>query len=328
MGRLSSDDICELSVLCPDGVCCDVDLSALSQWRIGGRADLVLSPSSTEEVSALMRWFNARNINPVVVGLTSNLLFDDSGLRVPCIHIGPRMADVRMTNAEVKVGAGIWVPALARRLMHAGLTGLEHICGIPGTLGGLICMNGGSQRKGVGSCVMTVSSVDSEGRIRTRGGTELGFSYRRSIFHEIREIITEAHLSLEHGDRRAIRLEMLDILVSRSQKFPRKQPNCGSTFVSDPALYEVYGPPGAIIEKLGLKGYRFGGAEVSSIHANFVVNTGTATARDILTVIRDINSAVQKKTGRTLLAEVQYVAPDGTTEPASQVAQRLDGISA
>ena len=137
------------------------------------------------------------------------------------------------------------------------------------------------------------------------------------------EIITGAHLRLAHRERAAIRREMLEILVSRSRKFPRKLPNCGSTFVSDPALYADYGPPGAIIEGLGFKGYQVGGAQVSPLHANFVVNTGGATAQDILLVIRDINIAVKEKTGRALLAEVRFVHPDGRTAPASVVARDI-----
>lgn len=317
MDDVTPFDLAALERICPGGVTTGEDLSRLSQWKVGGTADLVLRPQSAEEVGALRQYFAARGVTPVVIGSTTNLLFADAGLRVPCIRIGSRMAQLEIDGADVRVGAGYWVPFLARKLMQAELTGLEHICGIPGTLGGLICMNGGSQRKGIGSHVVTVDSVDAAGRIRRRTQDELCFAYRHSIFHDADEIITGVHLRLTPGRRAEIRREMLAILVSRSRKFPRKLPNCGSTFVSDPALYADYGPPGAIIEGLGFKGYRVGGAEVSHVHANFVINTGGATAQDILTVIHDINEKVERQTGRALLAEVRYVRPDGRSVPAS-----------
>lgn len=320
---MTPEALAALERICPGGVTTEENLSQLSQWKVGGTADLVLRPGSTQEVAALRAHFAALGITPLVIGSTTNLLFSDEGLRVPCICIGSRMAALEIDGGDVRVGAGHWVPHLARRLMQAGLTGLEHTSGIPGTLGGLVCMNGGSQRKGVGDHVVRVDSVDAQGSIRTRCQAELGFSYRNSIFHEAGEIITSTQLRLAHGNPAEIRREMLRILVSRSRKFPRKQPNCGSTFVSDPALYVKYGPPGAIIERLGFKGYKVGGAEVSNQHANFIVNTGQATAHDILTVIRNINVAVEQNTGRALLAEVRYVRPDGTTAPANEVARHI-----
>lgn len=324
MDRLSAFELDVLERICPGGVSTDEDLSSISQWKIGGRADLVLRPSNASEVARLRQYFTARGVAPLVIGSTTNLLFDDAGLRVPCIRIGSRMADLEIAETDVYAGAGYWVPLLARKLMDAGLTGLEHMCGIPGTLGGLICMNGGSQRKGIGSHVVAVDSVNAEGIIRTRYQNDLDFSYRHSIFQDADEIVTGVHLRLERGARADIRKEMLDILVSRSRKFPRKLPSCGSTFVSDPVLYKDYGPPGAIIERLGFKGYRVGGAEVSPVHANFIVNVGDASAQDILAVIRDINEKVKWQTGREMLAEVRYVRPDGVVVPASKEASTFD----
>ena len=323
MVRVTPDILTALERICPGGVTTNESLSDLSQWRVGGIASLVLRPCSAREVAGLLCFFAASGVTPLVIGSTSNLLFSDEGLHVPCICIGQRLAWLHIDGHNLRVGAGYWMPFLARRLMQAGLSGLEHTCGIPGTVGGLVCMNGGSQRKGIGSHVISVDSVDASGQMRRRKHDELDFSYRHSVFHDAREIITGAHLQMEPGDRDVIRREMLRILSSRRRKFPRKLPNCGSIFVSDPELYTDYGPPGAIIEGLGFKGYRVGGAQVSTLHANFVVNTGGATAREILMVIRNVNAAVEKKTGRELLAEVRYVHPDGRTAPASLVARGL-----
>lgn len=123
MDRLSAADLTELSGICPGGVRRDVDL--------------VVQPEDTEQVPKLLSWFGTRGIKPVVIGLTSNLLFDDAGLRAPCVQIGQRMGQLSIDGTDVQAGAGLWVPGLARKLVQAGLGGAEHICGIPGTLGGL-----------------------------------------------------------------------------------------------------------------------------------------------------------------------------------------------
>lgn len=316
MGRLTESDYQALAEICPGGVFRNVALAKISQWRIGGCADLVLQPGSTEQVSAVLQWFSARGFTPVVIGLTSNLLFDDAGLRAPCIQIGPRIAGVRVEGAEVYAGAGVWVPSFARQLMQAGLGGAEHICGIPGTLGGLICMNGGSQRKGIGSAVITVESVDHRGAIHERSAEDCAFSYRRSVFQTNGEIITSSRLSLTPRSRANIRAEMLAILANRRRKFPRKEPNCGSVFKSNPTMYAEIGPPGAAIERLGFKGYRVGGAMVSPHHANFIVNAGGATTRDVLTLIARISNAVQAATGYRMEVEACFVRADGAIQPA------------
>lgn len=320
MARLTDTAIAELEALCPGGVVRDVDLSAISQWRIGGRADVVLRPSSSAEISSLICWFADRGDRPVVIGLTSNLLFADEGLRAPCIQIGPRMSQIWIGGTRVHAQAGVWMPGLARRLMQAGLSGIEHACGIPGTLGGLICMNGGSQRKGIGSHIISVESVDANGRAVTRTAKDCNFTYRHSLFQEADEIVTCVTLQLVPAEPTKIRSEILQILASRRSRFPRKQPNCGSTFISNPELYGSYGSPGAIIERLGFKGRKIGNAQVSDLHANFLVNTGGACARDVLHLIAEINKAARTMTGKAMLTEVRYVFPDGRIRPAGEVA--------
>jgi UDP-N-acetylmuramate dehydrogenase len=315
MDRLSATDLNELAELFPCGIQRHVDLSAISQWRIGGYADLVVQPESTDQVAKLMQWFGQRNIKPVVIGLTSNLLFDDAGLQVPCIQIGPRMGQLWIDRSDVHAGAGIWVPALSRRLMQVGLGGAEHICGIPGTLGGLICMNGGSQRKGIGSAVVTVESVDQAGVIHRHSALECAFEYRDSIFQTNGEIITGCHLNFVPRPISEIRAEMRAILEDRRRKFPRKEPNCGSVFKSNPAMYAEYGPPGALIEQLGFKGMKHGDALVSPRHANFIINTGRASAKDVLTLISRISDAVVAATGYRMEAEAIFVRADGRLRP-------------
>lgn len=322
MDRLSATDLAELSTICPDGISHGIELSQISQWRIGGPADLIIRPADTNQVANLMRWFGARDITPLVIGLTSNLLFADAGLRAPCIQIGPRMGNIRIDGQDVYAGSGVWVPGLARRLMRAGLGGAEHICGIPGTLGGLVCMNGGSQRKGIGDLVVTVDSVDRTGVTHQRSAVDCEFAYRRSIFQSNDEIITSCRLHLSPRPMDAIRSEMRTILGDRRRKFPRKEPNCGSVFKSNPTMYAEIGPPGEAIEKLGFKGRRIGGALVSPHHANFIVNTGGASARDVLDLIKQVSDAVDAETGFRMEAEAIFVHTDGRLQPADRVSEQ------
>lgn len=321
MEPLKPADLVELEHLCPGGVAQSVKLAALSRWRIGGRARLMLYPASTAQVAALRAFFYARGLPHVVIGLSTNLLFADEGLQVPCLCIGPRMAAVRIDGQSVQAQAGTWVPGLGRRLMQAGLTGAEHICGIPGTLGGLIVMNGGSQRQGIGSSVVAVESVDATGRILRRTGSDCDFGYRRSIYQRNGDAITAGQLRLPLGERQEIRRRMLAILRERRRKFPQKEPNCGSVFKSNPAMYAQVGPPGAVIERLGFKGRRAGGAQVSPHHANFIVNTGGARAAEVLHLIAEISDAVHAATGFRMEAEACYVSPWGRVMAADSAAR-------
>jgi UDP-N-acetylmuramate dehydrogenase len=311
MAGLTHAEIAELRELSFGCVLRNVDLSAISWWRVGGCADLVVRPSSASQLASLLRWFSERGVRPTVIGHTTNLLFDDAGLRNPCIQIGRQMSKVEVSGTTVEVEAGAWVPGFARRLMQAGLSGAEHVCGIPGTFGGLVCMNGGSQRKGIGSSILTVDSLSPDGKAMRRRAVDCDFLYRKSLFQTNGEIIAGARLSFAKAPRDRIRAEMLAILADRRRKFPRKEPNCGSVFKSNPAMYDRIGSPGAAIERLGFKGKRIGGALVSPRHANFIVNTGSARAVEILELIARISDEVEASTGFRMEAEACFVRSDG-----------------
>ena len=174
--------VTDLERLVPGGISTAVPLSEISRWKIGGIADVIIRPESPEQVQALRQYFFRRNVHHIVIGMTSNLLFADEGLRVPCVQIGSCMGKVDILDDVVQAQAGAWVPGLARKVQKAGLTGAEHICGIPGTVGGLICMNGGSQRKGIGSSVLEVTSIDEVGNLHVRKADQCDFAYRESCF--------------------------------------------------------------------------------------------------------------------------------------------------
>ena len=293
----------------------DEPLCNHSTWRIGGPADILVEPETVEEISRLRSYVNQNDIPCVIIGEGSNLLFDDAGLRGIIIKIGRALSSVRIAGNVVYAQAGIAVPRFARIVGLAGLTGIEHTIGIPGTLGGLVAMNGGSQRKNLGIVIEFVEAVDSEGSIIRLNSDECDFSYRKSIFQNADMLITSAQIKLEHGDKEAIRKEMLDNLRTRRAKFPRREPNCGSVFLSDPQMYNTIGPPGKAIEDAGLKGLRIGDAQVSKMHANFIINRGNAASADVIELINSVRTKVQNKTGITMNCEARHVTPSGKIQP-------------
>lgn len=297
----------------------DEPLRSHCTWRIGGPADVWVVPTSVLHLQNLQRLVTAYQVPRIVIGRGSNLLCDDSGFRGVVIMIGHSISEVRIARSMVLAQAGIAVSRLARIACIAGLAGIEHVVGIPGTLGGLLVMNGGSMRRSVGDVVRSVRCVDETGELIGVTSDQCAFGYRSSVFQSGKTIIAEVCLSLTPGDYLGISQEMLRILRLRRQKFPMRIPSCGSVFKSDPVLYERWGSPGKVIEELGGKGWRIGGAEVSYKHANFIVNRGGARCSEVLSLIREIRELVHKKTGIWLACEVRYVAPDGVSAPADEL---------
>jgi len=280
-------------------------------WRIGGPADFLVEPSSWEQVALVLQYSSENGIPAVVIGKGSNLLFDDRGLRGVVIKIGRKLSRLAIAGTIVQAQGGISAPRLARAVGLAGLSGLEHIVGIPGTLGGLVFMNGGSLRRAIGDTIVEVRTMDRQGNTQTLGRQECRFAYRHSRFQEESCIIMEATMALARGRRDAIAAEMLEILRERRRKFPMTLPNCGSVFTNDPQVCASLGPPGKIIESAGLKGAFVGDAVVSERHANFIVNRANAKAEDVLSLIELVRERVIRQTGETLECEVRFVESTG-----------------
>jgi len=301
----------------------DEPLSRHNSWQIGGPADLFVEPENPTQVAKVMRFVLHYRLPLVVIGQGTNLLFDDSGVRGVVMKIGARMDSIEIVGTRIVAGAGAWVPRLARFAMRAGLSGLEHCIGIPGTLGGLVLMNGGSHRRGIGEQVVCVTVVDQDATIYQLSAAQCRFGYRYSSLQERGAVVVEVELECPPGNIADIRREMLLDLRERRRKFPRKLPNCGSVFLSTSAMHESVGPPGKIIEEAGLKGLRCGAAGVSTRHANFIVNLGGASSADVLSLISRIRSEIRKQIGFDLRCEVRYVSPKGEICPADQVADRM-----
>ncbi len=293
-------------------------LSRHCTWRIGGPADVLIEPTSWAQLGALVRHAEENGIPAAVIGKGSNLLFDDRGVRGVVIVIGRHLSRLEIQGAAVRAEAGISASRLARTVGLAGLAGLEHIVGIPGTLGGLVVMNGGSLRKAIGDAIVQVQTIDRRGEPRILRGDECEFAYRQSRFQNEDAIITEVNLKLAAGDKAQILPQMREILRERRRRFPMTLPSCGSVFKGDAELLQRFGPPGAVIESLGFKGTRVGDAVVSSLHANFIVNVGAARANDVLELVRLIRWRAFERLGHTMTCEAKYVAPDARVRPLDE----------
>ncbi len=295
----------------------DEPMSGHTTWRIGGPADAYILPDTFEQLRRAIQETRKAGLPHVVIGRGSNLLFADEGFRGVVLKVGRPLSQIEVVGNQMVSEAGALTCRAALAACRNRLAGLEHIVGIPGTMGGLIAMNGGSQRQSIGDAVEWVEGCDEEGRPFRLDREACQFSYRDSRFlRERGRVVFRCALSLPQGDRTTIRRAMLDDLKERRKKFPLHLPNCGSVFKSSPSLFTLAGPPGKIIEDCGFKGRRAGDAVVSSLHANFITNMGQAKAADVLELIRQIRLAVHQRWGVWMEAEVKYVLPQGGVVPA------------
>ncbi len=295
----------------------EVSLDQISRWRIGGTARARVTASTSAEVQRVVQIMSGRPEPLLVIGKTSNLLFDSRGFDGVLLQLGGSLETFGLEGTQVLAGGASDVFALAMAAGEAGLTGIEHIVGIPGTLGGLVAMNGGTRRRGIGENILSIEVVTPEGELREVTPEQAAFAYRTTSFQDDRSVITRVKLQLQEGDRETILSDMQRIQEERAGKFPSDLPNCGSTFLSDPRMYEEIGPPGRAIEEAGLKGRRIGGAQISPLHANFINNVGGASSDDVLNLIALIQGTVFERSGYLMKCEVRYVSSTGKVCPAS-----------
>lgn len=281
-------------------------------WRIGGLADCYFEPRTIDQLREVISGLAASTIPYCVIGCGTNILFDDAGFRGCIIKIGANLARITFAADRVTVEAGTWVPFFTLAYARRGFGGLEHLIGIPASIGGLVCMNGGSQRKNIGEKIHAVTALSADGTLHRYARAECDFGYRHSRFQASGEIVLSAEITADTvTDYAKARPEMLKILKDRRLKFPRKLPSCGSVFKSNPAMYAQYGPPGKVIENLGFKGRHEGGVMVSDLHANFILNHNGGSSKDILKLVGDIRQKTKSELGLDLEPEFIHLSPEG-----------------
>ncbi len=291
-------------------------LSRWSTYRIGGTAT-VLFPSNGEDVSAALRRCATSGVPWFAVGLGSNLLFPDAGLDALVIRVGKGLDQIQQRNAEWVIGAGVPAPLAAKRTGAAGWGGIHKMVGVPGSVGGGVVMNAGCHGAEWRDVVRTVHTIDAQGNDHLVAAAEAGFSYRRSDLGHV--VVVSTTVALHAADAKLLEEETESLYKWRKEGTPFNQPCCGSVFKNpalpadrDPALPRT---SGQFIEATGLKGLRVGGAEVSPMHANYFINTGAATAADVMELMRAVRTQVGDKWGVVLEPEVKLVGATGAVGP-------------
>ena len=272
-----------------------------TSFKIGGPAEEFAEAKSTDDVISLIEYAKEKGIPYMIMGNGSNLLVSDEGVKGLVIKIAKGFDNVEIIGEKVIAEAGILLSKLSNMVADRELSGMEEVSGIPGTLGGGIYMNAGAYGGELKDIVDRVTYL-SGGEIKVAEKGELDFGYRHSRFSGTDDIILSAELSLKKGDIAEIREKMADFKERRCSKQPLAMPSAGSTFKRPEGYFA-----GKLIEDAELKGFSIGGAQVSEKHSGFVVNTGDATAQDVLSLIKHIQDTVYAKFGVKLETEVKLV---------------------
>lgn len=274
-------------------------LASYSTFGIGGPAKLFVEIKTPEEMAEVRRFINRENLPFWIIGRGSNSLFDDRGFNGLVVLSSIRFCD--FNEGKLKVGSGYNFSLLGTQMARQGWSGLEFATGIPGSVGGAIFMNAGANGLETSDVLTDVAFVDPDGNLLSKKRSELEFSYRHSSFHENGGIIVSGTFALKKCQD--ARKRQVEITKYRIATQPYGQPSAGCVF-RNPSKEKT---AGFLIESCGLKGKRVGDAEVSTVHANFIINRGKAKAQDVLELAELIRETVFHKTGMRLELEMRPI---------------------
>jgi UDP-N-acetylmuramate dehydrogenase len=276
-------------------------LADYTSWRVGGPADRLYLPADRED---LIDFLQTLPTDEAItwLGLGSNVLVLDSGIRGTVIVTQKGLTKLeQIDETTIRAEAGVACPALARFSARLGLEGAEFLAGIPGTIGGALAMNAGCHGGETWDCVIAVETVDRNGKQHIRYPKEYEVTYRH-VKQLNNERFIAGHFQLKLGSKENALEKIRELLAYRTRTQPTSEPSCGSVFRNPPGDYAA-----RLIETCSLKGKKIGGASVSTKHANFIVNDGSATANDIETLIDFVDNEVQRMHGIKLIREVHVL---------------------
>jgi UDP-N-acetylmuramate dehydrogenase len=281
----------------------DEPLGPLTTYRVGGAAAIFVSPKSMEELHEVAAVIARYGLPVLVVGRGSNLLVADTGFAGVALSLAEWADTIEVTDLDVLAGSAVALPVLARRTAAAGLTGFEWAVGVPGSIGGAVRMNAGGHGSDIAACLVRAEIFDLHAQLTGwRAAQSLGLRFRGSNLLD-HEIVLTAHLTLAPGDIDHSEREIAEIVRWRRENQPGGQ-NAGSVFVN-PIPGEL--SAGELVDRVGLRGFRVGGAFVSDKHANFIQAGDGATAADVKAVIDQVRERVARDTGFELRSEVRLV---------------------
>ena len=280
----------------------DISLSTLTTYKTGGIAKLVVYPNNINNLKQMLKLIHKYNIKYFILGKGSNTLFSDKEFNGVIIKLD-KLNNFKIQQTEIYVESGMILSKLVQASVKNELTGLEFAIGIPGTIGGAIYMNAGAYGNNMSNIVKSVIVLNEKFQIKEIPLEKLKFDYRYSIFQDNKNLIcVAANIKLEHGNHDEIASKIKENLLKRKNSQPLEYPSAGSVFRNPEGNYA-----GKIIEELGLKGKNIGGAEISTKHANFIINKNNASSSDILNLIKLVQKEVKDKYKIDLKLEQQLV---------------------
>jgi len=292
-------------IIPPEQILWDEPMRNHTSFRIGGPADALLMPRDPEELARVIRYCREFAVPYYVIGQGTNLLVRDGGVRGAVIKLASPLDNITFQGMRAEAGAGATLRELCRQAMERGLSGLEFACGIPGSVGGAVCMNAGAYDGEMKDVVVSARVLDENGSIEVWDAERLGFGYRSSALQGRQAVILSAAFLLKPDNPEAIRERMEDYDRRRRARQPLDLPSAGSVFRRPPGRFV-----GPMIEELGLKGYRVNDAQVSEMHAGFIVNRGQARAADVLRLVEIIREKVMEKFQVWLELEIKVIGEE------------------
>jgi UDP-N-acetylmuramate dehydrogenase len=274
-------------------------------FRIGGRADYFVIPRSVSELESAMLFARKNGLRSIFIGNGSNVLFGDKGFRGVVIKLGGGIKDLMVEGTRVTVGAGMTLSELSAKLAKRGISGLEFTYGVPATIGGAVVENFGAWGRQIADLVERVSILKIKGGkacITHMKRSAIKYGYRVSSLQKKGQVVFRITLNLKKGKTRTIKKKMLAILEKRRASQPLAIPNAGCVFKNP-----LKAPAGKLIDSCGLLGKRFGDAQISNKHANFIVNLGNATALHVITLMKKAKNEVKKKFNVSLSPEIKII---------------------
>lgn len=292
----------DLQTFVKNPVLIDEPMKRHTTWKIGGPADLMVFPSTEEELIHVLQLLAAEGLQPFVMGNGSNILVGDRGVRGVVVRMAGSFAKRDWRGNEVESQAGSLLPSLALEAAERSLGGMEFAAGIPGSIGGAIRMNAGAYGNTIGEYVTKVEVIEYSGTKRELTAEDLSFEYRKSNLFTTDGIVSSVTLQFPDGDREESMAKIKELLQLRSRKQPLEFPSCGSVF-RNPTNDHA----GRLIEMANLRGTQIGGAMVSRKHGNFIINLGGAKAKDVVDLIEAVQRRVEDLYGVHLETEVKMI---------------------
>lgn len=287
-----------------DEIMINEDMKNHIYFKVGGPADIFLTPKSIEQLSETVKICKQNNIPYLIIGNGSNLLVKDGGIRGVVIAL-TKLDKLQSKGNFIKAEAGVLLKDVSDRAVENSLTGFEFASGIPGSVGGAVFMNAGAYDGEIKNVILEAEVLDEEGNVIVLNRDELELGYRTSRVMKDNLVVLSAIFQLELGEKEAIQSRVDELTAKREEKQPLEYPSAGSTFKRPEGYFA-----GKLIQDAGLKGYSVGGAAVSEKHSGFVINKGNATAKDITDLIKYIQDEVKRQFGVELHPEVRIIGEE------------------